>query len=60
MVHGTMSLKFIDAKQAKEIYHLRTSKGNCTERTQPSGITRNINRLRWRKVAVPICEYFVN
>jgi len=38
-MNGTTSLKFIDAKQAKDIYHYKNIKGNCIEQTRPSGIT---------------------
>jgi len=40
-MHGFMSIKFINAKQAKGIYiYIRTSNQNCIERSQLSGITK--------------------
>ena len=66
MTHGNTKIKFSDAKQARDIYTTtRTSKENCTEWMQPSGITRyavaewrstcNHNYLyRW----LP-CQYFI-
>jgi hypothetical protein len=40
MVHGTTNVKFIEAKQAKEIYQYKTSKVNCIEQMQPYGTTK--------------------
>ena len=44
MMHGTIKLKFIEAKQANEYTNIRKPKENCTKLIQPYGITRYVDR----------------
>jgi len=39
-MHGTINLKFIDAKKAKEIYQFKATKRKLYRKTQPYGTTK--------------------
>jgi len=53
MMHGQTNIKFVNAKQAKEIYSYKNTKKDCTKLLQLYGVTRPVETNNYRQTTLP-------